>query len=308
VSDDLSVRLIDAIQANSGRHPGYRAAHAKGVLCGAEFTPSRGAAALTTAAHFAGDPVHAHVRFSNGSGHPDAHDGARDGRGMAVKFYLPDGTTTDIVSVTLPAFAARTPEDLLVLTEARRPDPATGRPDPDKIGAYLAAHPEALPAIQAAVGLEPTPSYAVLAYNALHAFWFVDAAGTRRPVRYHWVPQAHADPLTDEDALARDRDYLAAEMGERLAAGPVVFDLVLEIGADGDPTDDPTAMWPDDRDRVDGGRLSINALAFDREQGGDILVFDPTRVTAGIEVSGDPILLARSGAYRESVARRTAPG
>jgi len=36
-------------------------------------------------------------------------------------------------------------------------------------------------------------------------------------------------------------------------------------------------------------------------------VFDPTRVTDGIQVTDDPILLARSGAYSVSVSRRTAP-
>ena len=54
------------------------------------------------------------------------------------------------------------------------------------------------------------------------------------------------------------------------------------------------------------GDLSITGLAFDRERDGDVLVFDPTRVTEGIELSKDAILAARSGAYRSSVARRTA--
>jgi catalase len=86
-----------------------------------------------------------------------------------------------------------------------------------------------------------------------------------------------------------------------------VFHLELELAADGDLLDDPTAEWPQGRERVRVGELSITGLAFDREQGGDILVFDPTRVTDGIELTDDKILQARSGAYRASVARRTAP-
>ena len=99
-----------------------------------------------------GEPVRATVRFSNGGGDPGIPDYATEGRGMAVKLYLDDGTRTDMVALSLPVFFARTPEDFLDFTRARKPDPQTGQPDPERIGAWFAAHPEAGPAIQAAVG------------------------------------------------------------------------------------------------------------------------------------------------------------
>ena len=86
---DLSEQLVDSLNATYGSHPGHRAAHAKGVLCAATFTPTAEAVELSRAEHFA-NPVRAHVRFSNGSGDPTASDAARDARGMAVKFYLAD--------------------------------------------------------------------------------------------------------------------------------------------------------------------------------------------------------------------------
>jgi len=79
----------------------------------------------------------------------------------------------------------------------------------------------------------------------------------------------------------------------------------VQLAGAGDPIDDPTAQWPSDRSAVRAGRLEITELAFDRERGGDVLVFDPTRVPDGIRLSADPILLARPGAYAVSVARRT---
>src|SRR5262245_19278128 len=136
-SADLSTRLVDSLQAVYGAHPGYRAAYAKGVLCAATFTPTPDASALSRAAHLATPAVRAHVGFSNGSGDPRAPDAARDGRGMAVKYYLPDASTTDVVGLSLPAFFAGTPEDLLAFNEARRTDPSTGPPDLARIGAYL---------------------------------------------------------------------------------------------------------------------------------------------------------------------------
>jgi catalase len=145
----ISERLVESLGAAYGVHPGYRAAHAKGVLCSATFNPTPAAATLSRAPHLAGPPVRAHVRFSNGSGNPTAPDSARDARGMAVKFSLPDGSTTDLVAISLPVFFARTPEELLEFNAARRPDPETGAPDVAKVGEYLGRHPEAVPAVTA---------------------------------------------------------------------------------------------------------------------------------------------------------------
>ncbi|MEY2406567.1 MAG: catalase [Acidimicrobiaceae bacterium] len=302
---DLSAQLIDGMNSTYGVHPGHRAAHAKGVLCSATFTATSAGAVLSRAAHLRGAPVRAHVRFSNGTGNPTVPDGARDGRGMAVKLYLDEGTTTDIVAVTLPAFFTRTPEDLLAFNEARRVDPETGQPDMAKVGAFLEAHPETLTAVGAAMTMPFPASYAQLTYNALHAYRFVDADGTVRPGRYHLVPDAGDASITEDEAAGRAPDYLRAELEQRFANGPIVFQLDVTLGTDDDSVDDPTEVWPESRERVRIGRLEITGLAFDREHDGDVLVFDPTRVTDGIELTGDRILLARRAAYSESVRRRT---
>jgi catalase len=304
---DLSERLVDTLNAGYGVHAGHRAAHAKGVLCSATFTATPAAGALTRAAHFRGEPVRAHVRFSNGAGDPTIADGTRDARGMAVKLYLPDGTTTDVVTLTLPTFFTRTPEDLIEFNLARRPDPETGAPDMAKVGAFLGEHPETVPAVTAAITAPIPASYAQMTYYAIHAFKFVAPDGTVRPARYHFVPAAGEASISDEDAAARPEHYLRDELEQRLASGPAVFHVDLELATDDDPIDDPTAVWPDDREHVRIGDLEITALAFDRERDGDVLVFDPSRLTDGIELTDDKILLARSGAYRASVTRRTAP-
>src|SRR5436189_3594677 len=112
--------LVDAISKAGGTYPGHRAAHAKGVLLTGTFTPSADASGLTRAAHFAGDPVGVTVRVSNGGANPHSNDAEiGDGRGMAVKFYLPDGRETDIVSLSLPVFFVRTAQEFLEFTLAR---------------------------------------------------------------------------------------------------------------------------------------------------------------------------------------------
>ncbi len=186
---DLSEQLVDGINATYGVHPGFRAVHAKGVLCTGTFTPASDAAALSRAPHFAGAPVRTHVRFSNGSGDPTLADSVRDARGMAIKFYLPDGSKTDIVAISLPAFFARTPEDLMAFNEARRPSPTTGELDMEKVGAYLAEHGECIPAVTAAMSHVIPASYATLRYHALHSFGLVASGGTVRYGRYRLEPR-----------------------------------------------------------------------------------------------------------------------
>jgi catalase len=152
--------------------------------------------------------------------------------------------------------------------------------------------------------LRPAVSYATLTYYAIHAFNFLDADGGSRYVRYTLVPEAGQHHLGIREARRRGRDYLQEEIRERVARGPVRFTLELQVGEPGDDADDPTSVWPKQRRRVNAGTFEITALETERETGGDVLVFDPTRVIDGIELSGDPVLRFRSKAYSDSVAQR----
>ena len=297
--------VVDAINDISGSHRGYRAAHAKGIVCAGTFAASPGAKEISRAVHLQGDPVPVTVRLSNGAGDPTRPDGANDGRGLSVKFYLPDGSRTDIVALTLPLFFVRNPDDFLAFTRARKPDPETGEPDLDKVGAFVAQHPEAVPAIQFQLGMAPPASRAQLRYHGIHAFRFLPADGGGRYGRYRFEPEAGEAWLEPEEAKAKSPDYLEDDLRERMSAGPVAFALQVQLAEEGDPTDDPTVQWPEEREVVELGRLEITGLDTERERGDDVLVFDPTRVTEGIECSEDPILKFRPRAYSESVARRT---
>ena len=301
----LPEQIVDAIHDINGRHEGTRAVHAKGVVCTGTFTATAEAAALTRAAHMQGDPIRATVRFSNGGGDPATPDSAKDGRGLAVKLYLDDGSRTDLVTITLPRFFVRNPDDFLEFTRARKPDAETGQPDMAKIGKFLEAHPEALPAIQYALSQPAPASYAQLEYHGIHAFKWIAADGTQRWVRFSFRPRAGVAGLSDDEAAEKPADYLQEEIRARLEREPVEFELEVTIAAEGDDPNDPTEPWPDDRERVLAGTLRVEGLDDTRERDGDVLVFDPTRVTDGIEVSADPILNVRPDAYAVSVERRS---
>ena len=301
----LAERAVDAANAIYGSHAARRALHSKGSLFAGVFTATEAAAPLTRAAHMQGDKLRATVRFSNGSGDPGAPDYAQDGRGMAVKLYLPDGEKTDIVAVTRPTFFVRTPEDFVELMEARKPDPETGQPDMERLGAFLGAHPESAAAIQAALQAKPPASYARQGYFGIHAFKWIAADGLERFVRYRLEPEGGVEVLSEDEARERGTDYLQEDIAERVDAGGVAFRLLVQLGEEGDPTDDPTVAWPEEREIIEVGRLEVTGPEPEREHGGDILVFDPTRVVDGIELSDDRILGFRPHAYSVSVERRS---
>jgi catalase len=302
--------IVDALGDLHGVHPGYRAAHAKGVFCRGTFTATPQARELTRAAHMQGEPVDVLARFSNGSGNPKAPDAdRREGRGMATSFRLPDGDRTDIVAISIPVFFVRTAGDFLEFVRARKPDPETGEMDMEKVGAFVAAHPETQAALELILPtLVPPASYAECAYNGLHAFAFVDAAGERRFGRYRWEPDAGARALPDEEIEASGPDYLQEEIADRLAAGPVAFTLRVRLAEDDDPLDDPTVPWPEERLEVSLGALTLTDVDADAERDDELIVFDPTKLTDGIEPSDDEILATRPHAYAVSAERRSAAG
>jgi catalase len=293
-------RAVDAINARFGRHQA-RALHAKGTLCKGRFTATPDGGRLTRAGHMQGEPVEATVRFSNGSGDPASGDNELDVRGMAVKLYLADGSRTDISAQTVSRFPVRTPDAFVALVRAN--DPGVARFW--RMPLFLATHPDAISALRAgAAGLKPPVSYATCSFHALHAYKWLDADGGERWVRYHWVPEAGEASLKKDEAEERGPDYLQDEIRDRLAREPVRFTLEVQMAGDGDKVHDPTAVWPEDRERVAVGTLEVTGLETERETGGDVVVFDPGRVTDGIELSDDPILRFRSPAYSVSVERR----
>jgi catalase len=301
--------IVDALEASSGGpHSGFRAAHAKGTVCTGTFTPTPEAAKLSRAAHLQGEPVKTTIRFSNASGNPKAHDSnPLAGRGMAVKFHLPDGEATDVVATPLVVFLVRTPDDFLNLMRARIPDPETGQPDPEKIGAFLADHPETGAALQKALPkIAPTTSFATSDYRALHAFALVDADGEPHWGRYSWEPEDGIQYLPEDERDGAPRDYLQEEIRERLADGIARFTLEFTLANEDDPRDDPTAEWEGEHEVVELGELEVIEVVENPETPEEPLVMDPMRLTDGIEPSADPILAARPKAYSVSIERRTA--
>jgi catalase len=243
------------------------------------------------------------VRFSDFAGIPTVPDGDPNAspRGMAVRFHLPDGTDTDIVAHSYNGFPARTVEEFLDFARALAAS-GPGVPGPKPIEAFLADH---LPARAFAEAAKPTPaSFVKESYHAVNSFRFIDRDGTSRYGRYHIRPVDGEEHLSTSDATRRPPDFLFQELERRLAKGPAAFRLFLQMPVPGDQTSDGSLPWPEDRPKVELGTIEVTSLVADSKAVERELVFDPTRLTDGIELSDDPMPLARSAIYAISYQRR----
>jgi catalase len=287
------------IHARFGAHDGHRALHAKGIHCVGTFTATPEAASLTRAAHMSGTPVPAKVRFSNGGGNPNVPDYVPDVRGLAVSWQLPDGSRTDMLSQTIPHFPFRDHEGFFGTLKVTTP----GIGALLRLPAFLARNPRAaLQLPEANRTIAQRINFFAHRYFPFHAVKWVDADGGSRFVRYTWQPTVEETSLSKSEAKERGRDYLFDALRGRLAQEPVRMELEVQIAGEGDNPDDPSDEWPDDRQRVVVGTLEVTAVDDDAD---DSIIFDPMRLTDGIEPSDDPVLKFRPPVYGLSYARRT---
>ncbi|KAB1069955.1 catalase family peroxidase [Methylobacterium planeticum] len=296
-------QTIDVMNKLFGKHAGFRANHAKGVVAEGSFTPSPEAAKISKASLFQGPAVPVTVRFSDATGVPTIPDGAANANphGMAMKFKLGDGSEMDVVVNALKFFPAATGEefrDLLRAASESGPDAA----HPTALDRFAAAHPAAATAGKTA---KPPSSFARQTYNGVNAFVFVDKDGKRQAFRYRFVPVQGEDILPAEEAAKRGPNFLMEEIGPRLAKEPASFRVLAQLAEPGDPTNDATKPWPDDRKTVDLGTLTVSRAVPDSAEAEKALLFMPNALTDGIEVSDDPLIDARVQAYAVSFGRRS---
>ena len=301
--DPSSQEILQAFDDVSGSHPGYRPAHAKGVLLSGTFKPSAGGMSLTKAPHLHRSSTPVSVRFSDFAGVPAVPDNDPNAspRGIAIRFHLEEHVHTDIIAHSVDGFPARTAEDLVSFLRAiaaTRPD----GPKPSPIEAFLAAHPAALEFVQAP---KPMPtSFARENFFSVSAYQFMDASGASRFGRYRIRPADGAEYLDAAVAAATPANFLFDEIQQRLGQGPVEFRIEVQLSADGDTVDDSTVHWPKDRPHIEFGTLELTGLVANNDAEQRHIIFDPIPRVDGIGSSGDPLLEPRADVYLQSGRRR----
>lgn len=293
--------FVDALNGAFGKQTTSRATHAKGIVLSGKFTPTPQAVGLSKAPHFK-QAVPITVRFSDNTGIPTVADGAPQARplGMSIKFHLPDGTATDLVTHSLNGFPAKTPEDMRqFILAVIASGPGVAAPTP--IQKYLEAHPEAKP-FATAPGPAPV-SYGTIAYFGVNTFKFMAADGTVTFGRYQIIPETGKQFLPKDDAVNASHDYLLDEIRTRIGRGPVRFKFVLQLSAPGDKLDDPSIPWSDTNKTVEIGTIEITSVVSDSDATQRALLFLPSLLPDGIEPA-DPMIRFRGLTYPVSYDRR----
>lgn len=295
---------VDALEGLFGKQATFRRSQAKGVCASGHFVGLPPGRALSSAAVFSGDKVPVVARFSVGGGNPKASDKSKSVRGLALQFSLPDGSQWQTANISAPMFFVSRPEQFVPFLQARTPDPATGKPDPEKLKAFNAANPETtLQGMYLAKAPVPA-SYGAAMYWSTNAFEFTNAQGASQFVRWQFAPEEGPQGLTEEALKNLPDDFLADELRRRVAAKPVVFHFQLQLAQKDDPLTDPTRVWPDNRQVVQAGKLVIDKVEPGPGGACDRITFNPLVLPKGMKPSADPVLLARSVPYAVSLGRR----
>jgi len=300
----LAQEVLDGLDAASGLHPGFRPAHAKGLMCSGTFTPSFEAAKLTRAPHANRPSTPVTVRFSDSTGLPNIpdNDPARSGpRGMAIRFHLGEHAHTDIVAHSTNGFPVRTGEEFVEFIRAAA---AAGAGRPEAIGAFLASHPSAKKFIETP---KPIPtSFTREAFFAVTSFKYTNADGVSRHGRFRIRPEAGTEYLANEQAAAKSTNFLFDEIGPLLAKAPAKLNVFVQLAEPGDDVTNASVAWPESRKEVPFGTITLTARVDEQEPERRKIIFDPVPRIDGIDSSGDPLTDVRADVYLASGRRRRA--
>ena len=298
-------RMIAAFEALSGDHPGFRRNHAKGICVAGWFESNGQAAGLSKATLFAqGQRVPVIGRFALAGGLPFQADKAATVRSLALQFLPPGGAEWRTGMNNIPVFPVNSAQGFYDQLRAGTPDPATGKPDPAKLQAFMAEHPEAVRA-GALIRQRPVSSgFTDATYNSLNAFRFVAATGAAVPVRWAAVPVQPFVAESAEQAASLDKNSLFDDLAAQIHQQALQWKLMVTIGEPDDPTADATLPWPADRRQVEAGTVTLDRISSEDTGPCTDINYDPLVLPPGIEASDDPLLSARSAAYARSFTLR----
>ena len=295
-------RFIDRFEEINGVHPGFRRNHAKGVGVSGFFESNGNGVRLSKAAVFKPGRVPVIGRFSLDGGQPYEADAPDTRRGLGLQFSTPNGDVWRTAMINFPLFPVRTPDIFFERMLAFKRDPATGKPDPAAVKAFEERHPETVEVLKVILNEPRGSGFGNTAFYALHAFRFTNAKGKMTPVRWMLKPM---QPFEAAGAASADKNYLFDDLITQIDKKPLRWRLIVIVGKPGDPTNDPSAGWPADREQVDVGTVTLDRVEAEEDSAATDTNFDPMTLPAGMAPSDDPVLHIRSGVYARSFAKRT---
>ncbi len=150
------------------------------------------------------------ARFSTVAGERGAADAERDIRGFALKFYTDEGNW-DVVGNNTPVFFFRDPLKFPDLNHAVKRDPRTNLRSAENNWDFWTNLPESLHQVTIIMSDRGIPeSFRHMHGFGSHTFSFINAAGERLWVKFHFRTQQGIENLTDAEADRADRPATAS--------------------------------------------------------------------------------------------------
>jgi len=296
-------RFVDEFERVQGKYSGFRRNHAKGVCVRGFFDSNGQGTRLSKADVFRSGRVPVIGRFSLGGGDPYVHDELSTTRGLGLQFSLSDGEQWRTAMINFPVFPFKDPQAFYANLVASQPNPNTHQPDPAKMAEFLANNPETARALGIIRSHAPSSGFDNSTFYGLNAFRFVNSDGTSTFVRWTMEPVQPYEAAGAAPA-SQDKNFLFDALIASILQHPLQWHLILTVAQPGDPTDDATIPWPEGRERVDVGTLTLDSVESEETSPARDINFDPLILPSGIQPSGDPLLSARSAIYSQSFTRR----
>jgi len=289
-----------------------RRMHAKGSGAFGAFTVTHDITKYTRAKVFEpGKKTDLFARFSTVAGERGAADAERDIRGFAVKMYTDEGNW-DLVGNNTPVFFFRDPLKFPDLNHAVKRDPRTNLRSAQNNWDFWTLLPEALHQVTITMSERGIPlSYRHMHGFGSHTYSFVNAAGERTWVKFHWVCQQGIKNLTDEEAaelVGKDRESNQRDLYDAIENGDFPkWKLFVQLMPEADAATykyhpfDLTKVWlKGDYPLHEVGVMELNRNPENYFADVEQAAFNPASVVPGIGFSPDRMLQGRLFSYGDA--------
>ncbi|HHW83613.1 MAG TPA: catalase [Actinomycetales bacterium] len=306
------VHLVESLAQFNRINVPERRPHAKGAGAFGKFTVTQDVSKWTKAAVFSpGTETKTLLRFSTVAGELGSPDTWRDVRGFSLRFYTTEGNY-DLVGNNTPVFFARDSMKFPHFIASQKRLPASGLRDMDMQWDFWTLSPETAHQVTYLMGDRGLPkTWRHMNGYGSHTYQWVNAAGERFWVKYHFHSQQGVENFTNEEATkmaGEDADFHRRDLFESIERGDYPkWTLSVQVMPYEDAKTyrfnpfDLTKVWPHgDYPLHEVGVLELNQnpvnFHAEIEQAG----FAPSNLVPGIGFSPDKMLLGRVFAYADA--------
>ncbi len=289
-----------------------RQPHAKGSGAFGTFETTEDVSRYTRAALFQpGVKTDMLARFSTVAGESGSPDTWRDPRGFALKFYTSEGNY-DMVGNNTPVFFVKDPMKFqhFIRSQKRRAD--NGLRDHDMQWDFWTLSPESAHQVAWLMGDRGIPrTWRHMNGYSSHTYMWVNAAGDKFWVKYHFKTDQGIECLTQEEAdelAGSSPDYHRKDLFEAIRDGNhPTWTLHVQVMPFDEAWDyrinpfDLTKVIPHaDYPLIKVGTMTLNRNLTDFHTEMEQAAFEPNNLVPGIGLSPDRMLLARGFSYSDA--------